>query len=111
VPYKDKEISKLYYSIGEVAKMLEVNPSLIRFWEKSFQLDPPKKNRKGNRLFTMEEIQKLKQIHFLVKEKGFTLAGAREHLWSNKTEENEKSRLIHSLKELKSFLLEIRDSL
>lgn len=111
MPYKDKEINKLYYSIGEVAKILEVNASLIRFWEKSFELDPPKKNRKGNRLFTLDEIQKLKQIHHLVKEKGYTLAGAKEFLNHHKSEETEKSKLIHSLKELRAFLIQIRDNL
>jgi len=111
MPVKDNEINKLYYSIGEVAKILEVNPSLIRFWEKSFELDPPKKNRKGNRLFTIEEIQHLKKIHYLVKEKGYTLPGAKEFLNKNLKKETEKTKLVQSLKELKSFLLEIRDQL
>lgn len=111
MPYKDNEINKLYYSIGEVAKILLVNPSLIRFWEKYFELDPPKKNRKGNRLFTLEEIEHFRQIHHLVKERGFTLAGAKEVINQKKSVESEKLLLIRSLKELKSFLLEIRDNL
>ncbi len=111
MPYKDLEIKKLYYSIGEVAKILEVNPSLIRFWEKYFNLTQPKKNRKGNRLFVIGEIETLKQIHHLVKEQGYTLSGAKEFLSKNPSTALEKLKMIQSLQELKSFLLEVRDKI
>jgi hypothetical protein len=71
--YKEKEIEKLYYSIGEVAEQFNVAPSLIRFWESEFEIIKPKKNRKGNRQFTREDIDNVRTIYHLVKEKGFTL--------------------------------------
>lgn len=80
MPYKEKEIKKLYYSIGEVAEMFDVNTSLIRFWEKEFTVLKPKKNKKGNRLFTEKDLENLKLIYDLVKVKGFTLDGAKLQL-------------------------------
>ena len=68
MPYKEKKIEKLYYSIGEVAEILQVNTSLIRFWEKNFTIIKPHKNKKGNRYFTKEDIENLKLIYHLVKE-------------------------------------------
>ena len=78
--YKEHEIEKLYYSIGEVAQMFGVSNSLIRFWETEFTILKPRKNAKGNRLFTKKDIENLKIIYHLVKEKGFTLEGARKRL-------------------------------
>ncbi|MFV0140051.1 MerR family transcriptional regulator [Empedobacter falsenii] len=69
---------KLYYSIGEVAKAFDVNASLIRFWEKEFEIIQPKKNKKGNRLFTKNDIDCFKNIYYLVKIKGYTLEGAKQ---------------------------------
>ena len=69
---------KLYYSIGEVATAFDVNASLIRFWEKEFEIIQPKKNAKGNRLFTKDDIQCFKNIYYLVKIKGYTLDGAKQ---------------------------------
>lgn len=80
MPYKEKEANKLYYSIGEVAKMLDVNTSLIRFWEKEFDLLKPHKNKKGNRLFTIKDLDNIKKIFELVKGKGLTLQGAKKAL-------------------------------
>jgi DNA-binding transcriptional MerR regulator len=80
MPLKEKEIEKLYYGIGEVSQMLQVNPSLIRFWEKKFPILKPVKNKKGDRLFTLKEIEKLKEIHKLVKEDGFKLSGAKKKM-------------------------------
>ena len=74
---------KRYYKIGEVAKAFNVNTSLIRFWENEFEVLKPKKNKKGNRLFTPEDLENLKMIYFLVKEKGFTLDGAKKKLKTN----------------------------
>ena len=78
MPYKEKEIEKKYFTIGEVAGNLKVATSLIRFWESEFDIIKPKKNRKGNRQFTREGIKNIKLIYHLVKEKGFTLQGARD---------------------------------
>lgn len=86
------QLTKLYYSIGEVADMLEVNTSLIRFWEKEFPIIKPKKNKKGNRLYTPKEIEKIDRIYSLVKDKGYTLDGARKALkLKNKEEAAETS--------------------
>lgn len=111
MPYKEREINKLYYTMGEVSKMFDVNASQIRFYEKEFDILQPKKNRKGNRLFTQKDIENLKIIFNLVKDKGFTLQGAREHLRSNKSEIKENRRVIDSLEKIKSFLIEVRNSL
>jgi len=76
----EKELTKLYYTIGEVALMFSVNASLIRFWEKEFTIIQPKKNKKGNRLFTPKDILNFNKIYNLVKEQGFTLEGAKNAL-------------------------------
>lgn len=111
MPYKEKEIIKRYYSMGEVTAMFQVNASQIRFYEKEFDVLQPKKNRKGNRLFRPEDIETLKIIFNLVKEKGYTLQGARDYLKENQREARENQRVIDSLEKLKGFLLEVRDSL
>jgi DNA-binding transcriptional MerR regulator len=109
--YKEKEIEKLYYSIGEVAEIFNVAPSLIRFWESEFDIIKPKKNRKGNRQFTKEDIDSVRTIYHLVKEKGFTLQGAKEMLRNNEFEVKDKLELIDSLKTVRKFLAEVRDRL
>lgn len=109
--YKEKEIEKLYYSIGEVAEMFNVAPSLIRFWESEFELIKPKKNRKGNRQFTREDIDNVRTIYHLVKEKGFTLQGAKEMLRNDSQAVRDKMEMIDSLKRVKKFLLELREQL
>lgn len=103
--------SKLYYSIGEVAAMFNVNASLIRFWEKEFDIIKPKKNNKGNRLFTVQDIDNLKIIYHLVKERGFTLDGAKNKLKNNRKETIENVELITSLEKIKKFLLELKEEL
>ncbi|MEY3099631.1 MAG: hypothetical protein RIS63_524 [Bacteroidota bacterium] len=79
-PIENQILSKLYYSIGEVAEMLQVNASLLRFWEKEFNLVVSKKNKKGNRLFSVKEIEQIKRIYQLVKVQGYTLDGAKKAL-------------------------------
>ncbi len=111
MPYKEQETQKRYYSIGEVAKIFDVNPSLIRFWEGEFDVLQPKKNRKGNRLFTQEDIENIKVIYHLVKEKGFTLSGAKEEMKKNPDELKDQQKVIQSLEKLKTFLLDIKDHL
>jgi DNA-binding transcriptional MerR regulator len=109
--YKEKEIEKLYYSIGEVAELFNVAPSLIRFWESEFDIIKPKKNRKGNRQFTREDIDNVRTIYHLVKEKGFTLQGAKEMLRNDSQAVRDKMDMIGSLKKVRSFLLEVREKL
>jgi DNA-binding transcriptional MerR regulator len=109
--YKEKEIEKLYFSIGEVAEIFNVAPSLIRFWESEFELIKPKKNRKGNRQFTKEDIENVKTIYHLVKEKGFTLQGAKEMLKNDTQAVKDKMDMIDSLRNVRSFLVELREKL
>lgn len=111
MPYKDFEITKLYYSIGEVAEIFDVNTSLIRYWEKEFDILKPRKNRKGNRLFTKKDLENLKIIYHLVKEKGYTLEGAKLKLKNNKTDVLQNQQIIDSLQSIKSFLIQIKEDL
>lgn len=102
---------KLYYTIGEVAEAFEVNPSLIRFWEKEFEEIKPKKNAKGNRKFTQQDIQTLELIYHLVKERGFTLEGAKIHLKEEKSKTLSKFEIISKLQHVKSELLKLKNQL
>ena len=102
---------KLYYSIGEVAEAFDVNTSLIRFWEKEFDEIKPKKNAKGNRKFTNEDVKTIGLIFHLVKERGFTLEGAKIHLKEEKKETLSKFEIISKLKKIKNELLEIKKGL
>lgn len=101
---------KLYYSIGEVARAFDVNASLIRYWEQEFPIIKPKKNKKGNRYFTPEDIKNLKIIFHLVKEKGYTLDGARIALTTN-SKISETVSMIDRLQFVKAELLKLKDSL
>ncbi|HPM29681.1 MAG TPA: MerR family transcriptional regulator [Chryseolinea sp.] len=109
--YKEKEIEKLYFSIGEVSELFNVAPSLIRFWESEFEIIKPKKNRKGNRQFTKEDIDNVRTIYHLVKEKGFTLQGAKEMLRNDSQSVKDKMEMMDSLKRVRSFMIELRDRL
>ena len=111
MPYKKPEIKKLYYTIGEVAAIFDVNTSLIRFWEKEFDIIKPKKNAKGNRLFTEDDVQNLHTIYHLVKERGFTLQGAKEKLRTNKEDTINQIEIIKSLESVKGFLLEMKKTI
>lgn len=111
MPYKEREINKLYYTMGEVTEMFGVAASQIRFYEREFDIIQPKKNKKGNRLFTQDDIAHLKIIFNLVKDKGYTLQGARDFLKANKNEAKENQRVIDSLEKLKVFLIDVRDNL
>lgn len=102
---------KRYYSIGEVAKAFSVNTSLIRFWEKEFDALKPKKNAKGNRKFTPEDIKNLKLIFHLVKERGFTLEGAKTHLKEDKKETLTNFEIISKLEDVKNQLIKIKEHL
>lgn len=109
MPYKEREIEKKYYSIGEVATMFKVAPSLIRYWEGEFDIINPKKDRKGNRRYTKTDIQKIKYIFHLVKEKGYTLQGAQEVIKSGEEAGINKVEAVQKLQEIKDFLISIRD--
>ncbi|MBO9675526.1 MerR family transcriptional regulator [Pedobacter vanadiisoli] len=111
MPYKERDINKMYYTMGEVTEMFNVNASQIRFYEKEFDILQPKKNKKGNRLFTPEDIENLKIIFNLVDEKGFTLKGAKEYLKNNKSDVKENQKIIDSLEKLKSFLVHLAEEL
>ncbi len=106
-----EEIKKKYYSIGEVASMLDVKPSLIRFWETEFPQLKPRKNRKGNRIYTDKEIDLLKQIYYLVKERKFTLKGAKEKLKQNPKDLEYEQKTRETLLKVRSFLVELRNNL
>ncbi|HQF28022.1 MAG TPA: MerR family transcriptional regulator [Bacteroidia bacterium] len=107
----DKETEKLYYTIGEVADMFAVNSSLIRFWEKEFEVLKPKKNKKGNRLFTAEDLSNLKLIFHLVKERGYTLEGAKKKLNENKENVEEQVQIKETLVRMRQFLSELKESI
>lgn len=111
MPYKEKKVEKLFYSIGEVAEMFNVNASLIRFWEKSFSIIRPKKNKKGNRLFTNADIRNFRLIYHLVKEQRLTLEGARKKLAEQRETTERNLEAIESLKRVRQMLVEINDSL
>lgn len=111
MPYKEKEPEKLFYSIGEVARMFKVNTSHIRFWEKQFDILKPKKNKKGNRMFTKEDLDNLHLIYHLVKERRFTLDGAKKKMKQNREETINAVEIVKSMKKIKSFLLEVKESL
>jgi DNA-binding transcriptional MerR regulator len=111
MPFKEKEIEKQYYSIGEVAAMFEVAPSLIRFWETEFDVLKPKKSKKGNRLFTPKDIENLRLVYHLVKERGFTIQGAREVLKNQSVQIKDKVEIIQSLEKVRGFLVSIKNQL
>lgn len=111
MPFKEHHIKKLYYSIGEVADMFEVAPSLIRFWETEFETLRPKKNQKGNRQYSPDDIEELKLIYHLVKERGFTIQGARETIRLDKKNSLDKMEAIKSLEKIKNFLIELKKNL
>ena len=119
MPYKETDTVKLYYTIGEVSEMFDVNPSLVRFWEKEFDVLKPKKNKKGNRLFTPEDIDNFKVIYNLVKVQGLTLDGAKKYMKDNrkavkhelKQEKGQFSEIETRLKTIRNKLLSLKEAL
>ena len=111
MPYKERKIEKVYYSIGEVAEMFSVNTSLIRFWEKEFDIIKPKKNKKVNRLFTKQDIDNFHIIFHLVKERGMTLKGAQKKMKDNKEDTINNFEVVKTLKNIRDMLIEIRENL
>lgn len=106
-----KRIEKLYYSIGEVAELFEVNASLIRYWEKEFDILKPRKNKKGDRIYTKEDLDQLRIIFHLVKERGYTLHGAKEKIRQNRDDVTRNVEITDTLNRLKAFLLELKKDL
>ena len=102
---------KRYYSIGEVATAFDVNPSLIRFWETEFSILNPKKNAKGNRKFTTQDIENLRHVYFLVKERGYTIDGAKTYIKEHKKKSLNTLGIINKLKEIRSRLIKIKEQL
>jgi len=111
MPYKEKKIEKLYYSIGEVADMFGVKTSLVRYWEKEFDIIKPQKNKKGNRFFTQADIDNFHIIFHLVKERGMTLKGAQKKLKENREDTLHNFEVIKSLENIRNLLLEIKEEI
>lgn len=107
-----EETEKLYYSISEVSEMFDLNASTLRFWEKEFEVLKPSKNKKGNRLFTRKDIENIAAIVELVKQKGFTIQGAREQLKQKQSKAPGESHaeVISKLRDIRAKLIELRDS-
>ncbi len=107
--FDDKD--KLYYSIGETSKMFDLPVSTLRYWENEFDMIKPRKNKKGDRFFSKNDISIIRTIHYLTKVKGYTLKGAKEALKSNFVQEAENAAIIESLTKIKNMLLQIRNNL
>ena len=109
--YKEKEIEKKYFSIGEVAEKLDIAASQIRFWEGEFDIINPQKNRNGKRQFTKEDIEKMKIVYHLVKDQGYTLQGAKNMLKNDAKGVKDKMEMIDTLQDVRSFLVGMRQEL
>jgi DNA-binding transcriptional MerR regulator len=107
----NKPTEKLFYKISEVAEIFDINISAVRFWEKEFDILKPKKNKKGNRLFTPKDIENIKIIHYLLKERGFTVEGAKKKLKENKLDTIDNVQIINHLKEIRKFLSKLKEEL
>jgi len=111
MPYKKPKIEKIFYSIGEVADIIGESQSLIRYWENQFDSLKPHKNKRGTRLFSKEDIETVKLIHHLVKERGLTLKGAQQKLKDNREETTGNFEIVQRLQDIRQQLVEIRDEL
>ena len=111
MPYKDREIEKQYFTIGEVAQQFNVAPSLIRFWETEFDELRPRKSKKGNRLYTPQDIDIFRTIYHLVKERGYTIPGARDLLKQKGPQLKEKIDVIQSLEKVRKFMTTMKKEL
>jgi DNA-binding transcriptional MerR regulator len=109
--FKELKSEKHYYSIGEVAAKFGLAPSTLRFWEKEFETIKPFKNKKGDRFYTLEDIEHLALINHLVKERGMTLKGAKTKIKENKSETENTFEIVQKLQQIRGYLLEIREEL
>lgn len=105
------KVEKIYYSMGEVAEMLDVSATLLRFWEQKFDIIKPHKNKKGNRMFTPEDVRNLKTIYHLVKERGMTLAGAAKYLKASRSTIERDVEIAERLQSIRALLVEVRQEL
>ena len=105
-------VKKIYYSMGEVAEMFDVSQALVRHWESQFDCIKPHRNKKGNRMFTEADVEKLKQIYHLVKERGMTLKGANKALKRGSTDKiSRDTELLERLQQIRAALVEVREEL
>ena len=111
MPYKKPEIEKIFFTVGEVAGMFDVNASLIRYWDSQFNILKPQKNKKGNRLFSKEDVENIKLIFHLVKERKLTIKGAKLKLKENRPDTENNFEIVKRLQEIKQQLVEISDQL
>lgn len=111
MPYKEKPIVKQYYSISEAEEIVGVPKSTLRFWEKKFPKLNPKKNKKGNRLYSLKDLEYLKLVQYLVKERRFTIDGAKQQLSNNREQAKKDAEIVGKLNSIKSFLLELKEQL
>jgi DNA-binding transcriptional MerR regulator len=111
VPDEKVLAQKLYYTISEVASWFKVNTSLLRYWENEFDILKPRKTRKGDRLFRVEDIKNLQIIYFLLRQKKYSIEGARTYLKQNKSQADTQAQLVQSLTKFKTFLLELKAGL
>jgi DNA-binding transcriptional MerR regulator len=111
IPTEEILKQKLYYSISEVASWFKVNTSLLRYWENEFDILQPRKTRKGDRLFRVEDIKNLQLIYLLLRQRKFSIEGAKSYLKNNKNKIDTETQLVHSLTKFKQFLLELKSSL
>ena len=109
--YKEKEIEKKYFSIGEVAEGLQIAASQIRFWEGEFDIIKPQKNRNGKRQFTRDDIDKIKLVYHLVKTKGYTLQGAKQMIKNDARGVKDKMEMIELLQDVRTFFVEMKQKL
>lgn len=111
MPYKEQPTEKLFFTIGEIADMFNVNASLIRYWEREFDVIKPQRNKKGNRMFTQNDVNNFGIIYHLVKERGLTLDGARKKIKDNKEDTINNFEVIRSLESIRDMLKEVKDML
>ncbi len=111
MPYKRPQIEKVFYTIGEVAEMFTVNTSTIRFWEREFEMLKPHKNKKGNRLFTKDDIEQVKLIYHLVRERGMTINGARQKLKDNREGTTKNYEMVERLLKIRQMLTELKEEM
>jgi DNA-binding transcriptional MerR regulator len=111
VTFREPKAEKHYYTIGEVSTKFGLAPSTLRFWEKEFDTIKPFKNKKGDRFYTLEDIDHLSLINHLVKERGMTLKGAKTKIRDNKTETENTFQIVRKLQQIRTYLIEIREAL
>jgi len=105
---EEKQPEKVYYTIGEVAAMFDLNVSNVRYWENEFDILMPKKNAKGDRFFTKKDVENIRIIKELIKERGYTIEGAKIKLRENRDELQERMKIVNSLENIKSFLTQMK---